>query len=141
MAFRGNFEHSIDERGRVAIPSKYRDEFPKDRTVIIPAPEGCLRVFPEAAFQLMSDENAAVPATTPEGRRLRRLFDGRSYDVELDRQGRILIPAQLRQRAGLNGAVVIAGAREYLEIWSPEVYEKEMQEAELASSAGQRPEE
>ena len=141
MPFRGNFEYALDDRGRVAIPAKYRDEFPKDKAVITPSPEGCLRVFPEAAFQQMSDDFAATPATTPEGRRLRRLFDGRAYDVELDRQGRILIPAPLRTQAGLNGAVVLAGNRECLEIWDPEAYEREMQDAELASSVGQRPEE
>ena len=138
MAFRGSFDYSVDDRGRVAIPAKYRAEFPNSLAVITPAPEGCLRVFPEAEFQRMSEEVAAVPATTIEGRRLRRLFDAQAFDAELDRQGRILIPAQLRHDAGLDGAVVVAGNRECLEIWNPERWRREIEGGEPASPAGQR---
>lgn len=138
MAFRGSFEHTLDDRGRVAIPAKYRAEFPNNTAVITPSPEGCLRVFPEAAFQQMSEEVASVPATTLEGRRARRLFDAQAFDAELDRQGRILIPAPLRQSAGLNGVVVVAGNRECLEIWNPERWRRELEGAEASSSEGQR---
>src|SRR4026207_29366 len=58
MAFRGNFDHALDDRGRVAIPAKYRADFPNNTAVITPSPEGCLRVFPEAAFQAMSTQVA-----------------------------------------------------------------------------------
>jgi MraZ protein len=141
MPFRGSFEHTLDDRGRVAVPAKYRSEFPNNLAVITPAPEGCLRVFPEAAFQQMSEDLASTPATTREGRRLRRLFDARAFDAELDRQGRILIPARLRDAAGLDGAVVVAGNRECLEIWNPQRFERELAEAEAASPEEQRPEE
>ena len=140
-SFRGSFEHTLDDRGRVAIPAKYRSEFPNNLAVITPAAEGCLRVFPEAAFQQMSEEFASTPATSIEGRRLRRLFDSRAFDAELDRQGRILIPAPLRQSAGLDGAVVVAGNRECLEIWNPERLALELEEAEAASPEVQRSEE
>ena len=86
MPFRGSFEYSLDDRGRVAIPAKYRAEFPNNLAVITPSPEGCLRVFPEAAFQEMSEDLASVSATTVAGRRLRRTFDARAFDAELDRQ-------------------------------------------------------
>lgn len=141
MAFRGSFEYSLDDRGRVAIPAKYRAEFPNGLAVITPASEGCLRVFPEAAFQRMSEETASIPATTRDGRRARRLFDARSFDAELDRQGRILVPAQLRELAGLNGTVVVAGNRECLELWAPDAWERELADAEAASPEGQRFEE
>lgn len=138
MAFRGNFDHTLDDRGRVAIPAKYRTDFPNNTAVITPSPEGCLRVFPEAAFQAMSAEVAEAPATTTEGRRRRRMFDAQAFDAELDRQGRILIPASLRELAGLNGSVVVAGARECLEIWDRARWQQEMKDAELASPEGQR---
>jgi transcriptional regulator MraZ len=142
MAFRGRFDHQLDDRGRVAVPAKYRTEFPNNLAVITPSPEGCLRLYPEAAFEEMSNRYASTPATTVEGRRARRSFDGVAHDTELDRQGRILIPARLREQAGLNGTVVVSGNRECLEIWNPEAYEREMEEAEIAASAaGQRPEE
>lgn len=138
MAFRGSFEHTLDDRGRVAIPAKYRTDFPNNTAVLTPSPEGCLRVFPEAAFQAMSAEVAEAPATTAEGRRKRRMFDAQAFDAELDRQGRILIPARLREQAGLTGPVVVAGNRECLEIWDRTRWERELEEAELASPEGQR---
>ena len=141
MAFRGSFEHQLDDRGRVAIPAKYRGEFPDNLAVITPSPEGCLRVYPEAAFEALSADYAAVSARVLEGRRARRDFDARAFDVELDRQGRILIPARLREHAGLNGTVVVLGTRECLEIWEPKALEREIEEAERASAAGQRTEE
>jgi MraZ protein len=141
MAFRGSFEHQLDDRGRVAIPAKYRVEFPNNFAVITPSPEGCLRVYPEAAFKEESDKYGSTSTTGLDGRRARRLFDARAFDTELDRQGRILIPARLREHAGLNGTVVVLGTRECLEIWEPRALEREIEEAERASAAGQRPEE
>jgi MraZ protein len=141
MPFRGSFEYSLDDRGRVAIPAKYRLEFPNNLAVITPSPEGCLRVFPEAAFQEMSEAFAATSATTVAGRRVRRTFDAQAFDAELDRQGRILIPAKLRELAGLTGTVVVAGNRECLEIWSPEAWSRELERAEAESSEEQRREE
>jgi MraZ protein len=141
MSFRGTFDYSLDDRGRVAIPAKYRTAFPNGIAVIAPAPEGCLRVFPEAAFDAMSDDNARGPATSVDGRRARRGFDAQAHDTELDRQGRILIPSRLREKASLNGAVVIAGNRECLEIWNPEAWERELERSEAESSGEQRREE
>jgi len=137
MAFRGNFEHTLDDRGRVAIPAKYRTEFPGSIAVITPSPEGCLQVYPEPAFKDMSDEVASQPATTIVGRRSRRLFDAQSFDTELDRQGRILIPARFREMLDLNGTVIIAGNRECLEIWTPEGWEREIEESRATLPAGQ----
>jgi MraZ protein len=137
MAFRGNFEHTLDDRGRVAIPAKYRSEFPGSIAVIAPSPEGCLQVFPEPAFVQMSDEVASQPATTINGRRSRRLFDAQSFDTELDRQGRILIPARFREQLGLNGTVIIAGNRECLEIWTPEGWAREIEASRAALPTGQ----
>jgi MraZ protein len=141
MPFRGTFEYTLDDRGRVAIPAKYRDEFPNNLAVITPSKDGCLRVYPEAAFQEMSEANAQASATTVAGRRARRAFDALAFDAELDRQGRILIPARLREQASLNGAVVIVGTRECLEIWNPELWEPELERAEAESSGEQRREE
>jgi MraZ protein len=137
VVFRGRYEHTLDDRGRVALPARYREEF-KGNIVLTLSQEGCIEVYPEAAFLQMSNEVASQPATTVAGRRSRRLFDARSHDTELDRQGRILIPARFREVVGLNGAVTIIGRRECLEIWDPPRLEKELAEAEtMASSAGQ----
>ena len=134
MAFRGTYEHTVDDRGRVAIPARYRHEF-AEGVVLTLGPEGCVEVYTPSGFAKMSDLVAAEPATTPEGRRSRRRFDAQSWDAELDRQGRILMPTHLREAAGLQGPVIIAGRRECLEIWNPERWARELQAA--ASSAGE----
>ncbi len=134
MAFRGTYEHTLDDRGRVAIPARYRHEFPDNRVVITPGVDGCLEVYSEPGFQERSDRVAAEPDTTKLGRRSRRLFDARSFDTELDRQGRILIPATYREMVGLNGAIVIVGRRECLEIWDPVKWEQELETAESSSA-------
>jgi MraZ protein len=139
MQFRGTVEHTLDDRGRVAIPAKWRAGFPGNAAVITPAPEGCLQVLPETAFQDLSKEYASSPATTIEGRRARRSFDAQAFDAELDRQGRLLIPSQLRVFAALDGNVIVAGNREILEIWNPERWRVELEEAKVTSPDGQRP--
>ncbi len=133
MAFRGTYEHTLDDRGRVAIPARYRHEFPDDRVVITPGVDGCLEIYSESGFLERSDRVAAEPDTTRFGRQSRRLFDARSFDTELDRQGRILIPAAYREMVGLNGAVVIVGRRECLEIWDPGKWQRELETAESSS--------
>ena len=141
MQFRGSVEHSLDDRGRVAIPAKWRVAFPGNTAVITPTPEGCLQVFPEAEFQRLSEEYASSPATTIQGRRARRLFDAQAFDAELDRQGRLLVPASLRVFAALDGNVIEAGNRELFEIWNPERWRSELEEAKDTSPDGQRSEE
>ena len=135
MAFRGSYEHTLDDRGRVALPARYRHEF-AEGVVLTLGDEGCVEVYTPNGFAEMSDLAAAEPATTLYGRRSRRRFDAQSWDTELDRQGRILIPAKVREAAALAGPVVIAGRRECLEIWSPERWRRELREATAASSAG-----
>ncbi|MCH7484352.1 MAG: division/cell wall cluster transcriptional repressor MraZ [Chloroflexi bacterium] len=137
MTFLGNYEHTLDDRGRVAIPAKYRADFPGRRAVIIPLPEGCLQVYPEPAFRKMLEDVRSKPLTDLAGRRLRRQFEGQSFEAELDRQGRILIPARSREKIGLNGTVIIVGTGECLEIWTQEGWDKEVEETTKVPPTGQ----
>jgi MraZ protein len=134
MAFRGEFEHTVDDRGRVAIPARYRREF-AEGVVLTLSPEGCVEVYTPQGFDEMSTLVTAEPATHLKGRRLRRGFFARSWDAELDGQGRILIPAQLRETARLNGSVVINGRRECLEVWNSDRWRAELAEVEAAYAA------
>ncbi len=134
MAFRGTYEHTVDDRGRVALPARYRQEF-LGGVVLAMGREDCVEVYTLAGFAEMSDLVASQPATTLEGRRSRRLFDSQSFDTEVDRQGRVLLPPRFREAVGLNGRVIIAGRRECLEIWSPEKWEQEWQAAEASAAA------
>jgi len=125
MTFRGTYEHTMDDRGRVAIPARYRHLF-TEGAVLALGPEGCLEVYTLAGYEAMMSLMTAEPATHLKGRRLRRGFSARSWDAELDRQGRILIPAPLREAAQLNGSVVISGRHECLEIWNPQRWQQEL---------------
>ena len=136
MAFRGPYEHTLDDRGRLALPARYRHAF-VDGVVLTLGSDGCIEVYTSEGFEKMSDEVASDPATTLYGRRARRRFDAQSWDAELDRQGRILVPAKFREWAALDGGVVIVGRRECLEIWNPERWQRELQEATADSSTGQ----
>lgn len=137
MGFLGNYEHTVDDRGRVAIPARYRGNFPGGIAIILPLDDGCLQVYPEPAYQEMTQQVRAAPLTTLEGRRLRRRFTGRSFETELDRQGRILIPAPTRDKLGLDGAVTIVGTEECLEIWPRQAWEQEEQQPEPIPSSAQ----
>lgn len=127
MAFRGTFEHSVDDRGRVAIPARYRHLF-TEGVVLVQSPEGCVEMYTPEGYDEMSRLVTAEPATHLKGRRLRRGFFARSWDAELDRQGRILIPSPLRESGQLDGVVIISGRRECLEIWNSQRWEQEMRE-------------
>lgn len=136
MSFRGTYEHTLDDRGRVALPARYRQEFIQGAVLTL-GPEGCIEVYTPPGYREMSDRVAAEPATTLRGRRDRRRFDAQCFDAELDRQGRILVPPRFRQEARLNGAVTIIGRRECLEIWNPEAWEAERAAAMSAASSAE----
>lgn len=128
MGFRGLYDHTVDDRGRVAIPARYRQEFIAGAVLNMSA-DGCVQVYTPQGFEEKSNREASVPDTAQFGRRSRRRFDATSFDVELDRQGRILLPPRLREGAALQGPVVIAGVRECLEIWNPERWDEELKAA------------
>ena len=125
MAFRGMFEHSLDDRGRLAVPARYREAF-ADGGVLTPSPDGCLELYPVQEFENTALTLTAEAVNRQRGRRLRRGLYARSWDVELDRQGRILIPQLLREEAQLSRQAVLAGRRECLEIWSQERWQQEL---------------
>lgn len=136
--FRGRYEHTIDDRGRVSLPARYRNEFAGGAILSMGA-DGCIDVYTEDGFDRVAIHVEVEPPTTPEGRQARRGHYSESFDTELDRQGRILIPPRLRQMAAVNGTVIILGRKECLEIWDPRRLAK-VQGAEAASSTEQAPE-
>lgn len=136
MFFFGTFEHSIDERGRIAIPARYRPAF-IDGGVLRVGPEGAVECYTQATFDQevqrrlgSEDGNRSVDA-----RRIRRTFLPNAYAFELDRQGRILLPPQIREAGQLDGGkILIIGCGDYLELWHPERWRVEQER--LAESEG-----
>jgi len=126
--FLGRYEYAMDERGRVPVPPRYRDLFLRG-AVLNQGPDSCLRLFTEESFEQQASLYTGQPAIERSGRVTRHGFFANCFSVEPDRQGRILIPAPLREYANLQGSVIVAGAGEWLEIWSPDAFTTEMAEA------------
>ncbi len=114
--FMGEFEHSIDAKGRIIIPSRFRDEL-GDTFVVTVGLDGCLFVYPQNEWETFSTEIRKLPGTK-EARQLQRMFFGKAAACEADKQGRILIPAVLRECAGLEKDIVFVGVLNKIEIWS-----------------------
>ena len=126
MYFLGTFDYAMDERGRVPLPPRYRDAFREGIVLSQGSPDPCLRVYTQASFDAQATEFTSQSAMHRKGRDLRKALFSRSHEAELDKQSRVLIPAALREYAGLSGKVLVIGAGEWLEIWSPAAYEREM---------------
>ncbi len=129
MSFYGNYNHKIDKKGRVSIPSKYRkvlEEGYASNKLFVTALDGALTLYPVAEWEkLESSRLSAVDMTTPEGRRKVRQFASNAEDVEVDAQGRIIISAKLQVKAGLDqGEVLIVGNLSSFEIWNPQRWEE-----------------
>ncbi len=128
----GEYEHSVDTKGRVAVPAKFRPQL-ETGLVVTRGFEHCLFVYPMDEWQALSQRVSALSVGQAEARQLRRLLFASAFDTELDKQGRILVPAPLRDYAGIGDAAVIAGMNTYFEIWSKDAWATE--QAGLAEEA------
>jgi MraZ protein len=122
--FLGQYEHTIDEKGRLTIPSRYRDLL-QDGAYITQGFEQNLMVLTAAAFDHISNRVNRMSMTDPIARQLKRLIFSHADRVEVDRAGRILIPQFLRTSAQLDGAAIMVGVGDYFEIWSPEQWQEQ----------------
>lgn len=119
------FEPKLDEKGRVPLPRVFRDRF-KAGIVLTRGFDGCLLAYPRDEWRRSEEAYAALPNDSAEIRRVVRFRRLYAWDCELDNQGRILIPAHLREQVGIRDGVVIVDAHpRYLEIWSAEAFEEE----------------
>ena len=111
---KGEFRHSVDAKGRLFIPAKLRDEL-GERFTVTRGLDKCLSIYPESEWQVLEERIRALPMSR--ARDLQRFFFSSAFDAELDSQGRILLPAGLREYAGLSKDVVIIGASSRAEVW------------------------
>jgi MraZ protein len=117
--FTGEYRHSVDEKGRIAVPAKFRAQLAHggyaSRWL-----DGCLAIHTPTGWDDLGVKVAALRTVDPEARLFeRRIFSG-AFELELDRQGRIVIPAYLRDEIGLTTDAVIVGSRDHAEIWAPD---------------------
>ncbi len=123
--FLGQYRHALDEKGRLTIPARFRDELAAG-AYLTQGFDRNLRLLTQAAFEAIFAKLSAMNTTDPVTRELRRLLFANATQVELDRVGRILIPQFLRQVAGLDGEAVIVGVGESIEIWAPAAWEEQV---------------
>lgn len=117
--FLGRFNHNLDTKGRLAIPAKFRGEL-ADGMVLTRGIDRCLALHPLAGWQELAGRVRALPVSDANARLFRRMVFAEAVDLELDAQGRILVPPDLRAWAGLDRTAVVIGVDVSIEIWSPE---------------------
>lgn len=116
--FTGEYRHTVDDKGRLAVPARFRAEL-AGGAVVSRWIDGCLAIHDQAGWEALSTRVASLPITDSAARLFQRQIFAGAFDAELDRQGRVLIPAYLREEAGLSGEAVVAGIRDHAEIWAP----------------------
>ena len=122
MMFMGEYNHTIDAKGRLIIPSKFR-ETGGDTFVVTKGLDGCLFVYDNVEWNVFEEKLKSLPITNKDARAFARFFLAGAAEVEVDKQGRILIPNVLRDFAELNKDVVLIGVASRIEIWSKERFE------------------
>ena len=118
MLFLGLYEYAMDERGRVPMPPRFRDDLVRGVVLTQGSPDRCVRGFSTDEFEKQAGLYLAEPSVGRQGRIVRRALFARAYSAELDRAGRVLIPPPLRRWANLEGQVVVVGIGEGFEIWN-----------------------
>jgi len=124
--FIGEYEYRVDEKGRVPVPPKFRtEELKRDGMVLSPGMEKSITLYPPSEWKKIAESLAAGPLLPSKLRKLSRAMFSTAFSVEMDGQGRIMIPTQLREHAGIIGEVVITGTNAFIEIWSKEQWTAE----------------
>ena len=125
--FYGNYQHSLDVKGRVFVPSKFRDGL-SPCFMLAKWLDGCLAAFPMSEFDEIDKKLKAIPFTNKAGRQFKDFFYNGASDCDIDKQGRINIPQDLREYAGLEKDVCIAGSSNYVKIWDYSKWKKSTDE-------------
>ncbi|MDO8601953.1 MAG: division/cell wall cluster transcriptional repressor MraZ [bacterium] len=130
--FIGEYKHSIDEKGRMAIPAKFRSAL-NQAAVITRGLDHCLYIYTAGEWERWSEKVRALPQTKADNRAFQRLMLAGAVDVELDSQGRVLIPEYLRTYAGITKQTIVAGVYDRLEIWDEAKWQEYKTKTEASS--------
>jgi MraZ protein len=140
--FLGNFEHTLDEKGRLAMPARFRALL-ADGLVITSSLEQCLLVYPKAGFEVLFEKLSALPIVDAQAGILRRMLFSNANDITPDKQSRIVVPQALREYAGITSSAIIVGVGKWAEVWSPAAWRvqqeailKQAQDAEAMRRLG-----
>lgn len=122
--FYGEFDYTIDEKGRVSLPPKFRNAL-KDGVVLTPGAEKCITVYTIPEWRKVSTTLTNSPISRSKMRKLNRALFATAFSTRIDGQGRVALPAPLREHAEIVDEVVVAGSNTYLEIWNKILWEEE----------------
>jgi MraZ protein len=126
MFFVGQFHHTIDDKGRLTIPARFRDMLQSDGAYVMLGMDHNLLLLTSSQFESIAQKLLAMNSADASTRDLRRLVFGTAERVEIDKAGRILISQNLRSMASIQGDVVMAGTGLWIELWSPSLWETRM---------------
>ena len=126
--FRGSSFHTIDAKGRIIIPARFREVIKADGSdsVMVSRIDSCVVAYTMDKWRKLENEILTLPKSSAYMRRFRRVFIGGAFECTCDKQDRILIPSTLREYAGLDKDIVLVGTLERFEIWSRENWDKEV---------------
>jgi MraZ protein len=116
--FLGEFAHTIDDKGRLTIPAKFRDDLASG-VVITRGLDGCLWAYSRSEWEELAEKISRLPTTNPAARNFSRFMFANAFDSIPDRQGRVLIPQNLRDYANIESDTIIIGVMNRLELWNP----------------------
>jgi MraZ protein len=119
----GTHSYQLDPKGRISLPARFRDVL-SDGAVLTLGQDGCLFCFPRAEWESRATEVRGLPLSDAESRAYARMFFGKAESLELDAQGRLLIPQRLRAEVGIRKEAVVVGVFDRMEIWPRETHER-----------------
>ena len=132
--FIGTYEHTIDEKSRLTLPARFRDEL-GEQVVLTRGLDGVVAIYPRETWVVtVQTRIAALDPLSRRARELQRFFFSGAAEADVDRQGRILVPAVLTRYASLERDVVVTGANDHLEIWNPATWNDHMSAVEGGSA-------
>jgi len=131
--FIGEYSHNLDDKGRLAIPVKFRKELAKG-AVVTRGLDNCLFLYTKSEWNKLAEKLALLPISQANSRAFSRLMLAGAMDVEVDKQGRIILPEYLRQFAKLKKEIVVAGLYSRLELWDAEAWQTYKGQTEKESS-------
>src|SRR3954447_21382355 len=125
----GEHEHSLDDKNRLTLPAKLREQL-GDHVVITRGMDGCLYVYARPEFEQLASRIGSLDGLAVDTRRVQRHFFGNATAVDLDKQGRVVIPSLLLQREGIGRVVTVTGVGDHLEIWDRATWNEQLQAGE-----------
>ena len=135
--FLGQYQHTLDEKGRLTIPARFR-ELLDGGAYVTQGLDQCLVVMTSTSFSQTMSNLSAMNMADPNARLLRRVILANAYPIEVDKFGRMLVPQQLREFAGLSGEAIVAGQGDYFEVWSPAGWNEQMKQIQDTQANNQR---